>query len=669
MARISLAGFKDPVRRPRYIIWTGVAVLMLAAVMIVALGVTSSYWFCSEACHKVQDDTITAYDNSSHSKVSCMACHMPVNADPFTFILHKGEALGELILTVSNDFEIPLNGTSHLAMDGHLMGSKQCTQCHSSNRVITASEGIIIDHEVHEEAEVHCTVCHNRVAHNEDGIEFINIDPETDVLNVGHNDFMEMTACFRCHSLESDALAPGACRACHSPDFELKPDSHFEGDFYPGGHAELALAEFGHGEDAEGEEGHEEAAEDGEAHEGEGIDLHTLPSVDEVNYCSTCHVIDQFCMNCHGMEMPHPEEFKGGEDATHPSIAAEKFDKCELCHAPAETSFCDSCHHGDAVDWEYDAAIVWQTQHAASVSTNGVAGCLDKCHEVKFCSDCHTALNPVPSSHGAADWLRKPVDEVGAHAESARAEITACEVCHGSGGPNAAFCKSCHVEDMPHPEDFKSFHAKTGRDNPVVCANCHTFKELCSDCHHVGSVDGTPWTTIHAGVIAEDGAEGCFEKCHQKDYCVQCHTSTKVVPASHAGSWTFRPSLSTPAKHPEAYSSQPENCTYCHGEGGPASDFCMSCHKLEMPHPGEFQDVHGEQITSNTVTRAVCATCHSQAACSQCHHPSYTDTARPWVNVHPGTVRETGAAACFECHEETYCSYCHVREAQKYIGN
>ena len=82
MAKISLAGFKDPVRRPRYIIWTGVGVLILAAVMIVALGVTSTRWFCSEGCHKVQDDTIIAYSHSSHSEISCMACHMPVNTNP-----------------------------------------------------------------------------------------------------------------------------------------------------------------------------------------------------------------------------------------------------------------------------------------------------------------------------------------------------------------------------------------------------------------------------------------------------------------------------------------------------------------------------------------------------------------------------------------------------------
>ena len=70
---------------------------MIAAVMIPVLGVTSTRWFCAEGCHKVQDDTIIAYQHSSHSKISCMACHMPVNANPVIFLLHKAEALGELV--------------------------------------------------------------------------------------------------------------------------------------------------------------------------------------------------------------------------------------------------------------------------------------------------------------------------------------------------------------------------------------------------------------------------------------------------------------------------------------------------------------------------------------------------------------------------------------------
>ena len=86
----------------------------VVAVMILALGVTSSYWFCADVCHKVQDDTITAYNTSTHSEINCMACHMPANADPVTFLLHKVTALGELYLTVTGNYEIPLNHGSHL---------------------------------------------------------------------------------------------------------------------------------------------------------------------------------------------------------------------------------------------------------------------------------------------------------------------------------------------------------------------------------------------------------------------------------------------------------------------------------------------------------------------------------------------------------------------------
>ena len=81
------------------------------------LGVTSTRWFCSEGCHKVQDDTITAYEHSAHAEISCMACHMPVAANPVIFLIHKAEALGELAQTVTNSYELPLNAESEVALD------------------------------------------------------------------------------------------------------------------------------------------------------------------------------------------------------------------------------------------------------------------------------------------------------------------------------------------------------------------------------------------------------------------------------------------------------------------------------------------------------------------------------------------------------------------------
>jgi len=591
---------------------------------------------------------------------------MPVGADPITYVLHKMEALGEAYLTITDKFELPLNHGSHLALS-HYMPTGQCTQCHNmENRVVTPSDGIIIDHAIHDENEVACTWCHNRIAHPED-FELTLTDPATGEPNTKHDDFMGMTACFRCHGLEADAEAPGACSKCHPAGFELKPPNHFAAGFYPRGHADMALEEVGlAGDDDHGEEEIHETTEAEEVHE-EAVDTHdepglALPAVSEINYCSTCHLLDVFCMNCHGMEIPHPEDFKTEK---HPQVVAASYDKCVLCHNPEETFFCDDCHHGTKVAWDFDTAEPWTTQHAKNVSSGGVAICLEACHEVKFCSDCHTAMSPYPSSHKQADWLRRASFEARAvHAETAKSEITGCEVCHGEGGTESKFCKSCHVFEIPHPDEFRERHAKTGRDNAVACANCHTFPELCSNCHHAGASEKTPWANVHPQAIIDGGVEPCLA-CHEKAYCVDCHTTLSAVPVSHKpGDWTYR-ATEDGAKHPAAYDASADSCTYCHGDGGAAAKFCMSCHKVEMPHPSDFgtEDdggIHQAGFQDGSLKRATCDTCHQVTLCNGCHHTDATG-AKPWQYEHPDVVKADGADGCFDCHEPTSCAYCHVR--------
>ncbi len=403
MPRLSFAGFKDPVRRPRYIVWTFTLVLAMAAVMIVALGATSTYWFCAEACHKVQDDTITAYQHSSHKEIACMACHMPVNADPVTFILHKAEALGELYLTVTDNFELPLNGESHVALT---MPSEQCTQCHElSLREVTPSEGIVIDHDVHSEAGVTCAICHNRVAHRED-FALTLTDPKTDEPNKPHTDFMSMTACFRCHTqetavAESDGetqsaspdeqlTAPGACDKCHTPDFSLKPPSHSGEGFYPAGHAILATEEASRVAAAEREvkedavEGaaESEASERQHGEEGEGIGP-SLPKVESLNICETCHS-EEYCSDCHGLPMPHPEEFQ----EEHSELGQKNPEACVNCHGDADL-FCDECHHGGDPAYVYVVGRPWLSQHPEAVKITGANACFDDCHDPTYCAVCH----------------------------------------------------------------------------------------------------------------------------------------------------------------------------------------------------------------------------------------------------------------------------------------
>jgi hypothetical protein len=370
MAKISLAGFKDPVRRPRFIIWTGVIVLLLAAFVVIALGATSTRWFCADVCHKVQDDTIASYEASSHSEISCMACHEPVNANTVVFLLAKMKAVGELYTTVTNKYELPLNAGSALSLNADEMNSRQCIQCHSANRPVSPARGIIIDHEVHADKDVQCAVCHNRVAHNEAAAppKLLNVNGTP---NKAHPDFMKMDACFRCHDVDGKKQAPGACSVCHTSKFDLVPASHRASGWFPKGHAEAGT---------QSRKAVKEGDSEAKKLEGEGIAKNLA---EPVEHCSTCHGSGDFCNKCHGLEMPHPAGFKKG----HGKLGKADPKVCAHCHAPARnqagTEFCNSCHHP-----RNTPGTSWIKQHPQVVRSSDPGQCF-ACHNPTFCSNCH----------------------------------------------------------------------------------------------------------------------------------------------------------------------------------------------------------------------------------------------------------------------------------------
>ena len=701
MRKISLAGLKDPASRPRFIIWALVAVLLIAGVMIPVLGITSTRWFCSEGCHKVQDDTITAYQHSGHASISCMACHMPVSANPVIFLIHKAEALGELAQTVSNSYELPLNGESEVALE---MSEAQCTQCHSpETRKFTPSTGIKIDHKVHSEKAVACTLCHNRTAHIED-FELTLKNPKSGEESTKHANFMAMTACFRCHGLEDGSPAPGACEACHPKGFKLRPASHEATGTFVAKHAELAIEIDKEVKETMHEAGidvvdvkrkatFEEVSEKGaETHETVGELI--LP-VEAVNLCSTCHK-DAFCLACHGTPMPHSAEFIEPKDPKdpkgHPTVAKAMPDKCVMCHTKKKPNFCNECHHGEKVNYTFDPAQPWTRQHPKAVTKSGLKSCVGACHTAQFCVECHTKNKVFPGSHSQAGWthaIAPTVTKYGSVPASATAvhSVTAqktgteqCEICHGAGGVNAAFCKACHKLEMPHAKDFKQFHAKTGRQSPTVCLNCHTWPQLCSNCHHVGSSTSTPWIKVHGTSVTQSGAGGCVAKCHKQADCVSCHTARKVLPGSHKAGNFIKAGGAERGVHAVLYKKDSAVCTYCHaGAAGalPNSGFCKGCHNVDMPHPAGYglkdpsaapslnnAGGHAQAITSGQVARPSCTKCHEAASCNSCHHKGSIAEA-PWMRHHPNVVKATGADACFECHKETYCSNCHVNLAKR----
>jgi len=228
-----------------------------------------------------------------------------------------------------------------------------CEQCHGTNRPITTSAGITIDHAAHSSRGIACPICHNRTAHIED---FKLTLPG----NRKHPDWMSMEACYRCHNLNPKAKgfegfnAPGTCATCHPPTFSLKPNNHKVGADFQKAHPVLVKLK-------------------GKA------------------YCLMCHNEKTFCFKCHGVPMPHPPDFQKLHGALFKvgNVSQDVFRAkvCQHCHGTG-TGACNNCHHEYP---GYNPNVPWLVQHPLGAAALGPNACFN-CHDVQFCPVCHVNI-------------------------------------------------------------------------------------------------------------------------------------------------------------------------------------------------------------------------------------------------------------------------------------
>ncbi|MCL2680319.1 MAG: NapC/NirT family cytochrome c [Coriobacteriia bacterium] len=413
LIRAIVSAFKNKRTRARAIIWTGT--LLTCLMLIVALGVTitTTYWFCAAVCHYPQGDTVSSYDNSTHTGVACIACHKQPGANPIDFVAFKAGAMTSLPKTIMGTVNMPINENSWLAMDPSHLPSKYCTQCHRmENRETLTSPGIIMDHEAHTVLNITCAACHNRVGHNETLNDWRPQIPATGDNPEKHDDFMLMTACYRCHRFpEYDGQivntpypigtfpgATGECEICHTENFELIPENHNVPRFVEDIHGPWAIQIEADIEafiaqdnpkrpvynDLSGQEGKEARA------------LQGVPSVRAVNYCYTCHTL-KFCDDCHGgIRMPHPAGYNA---QPHLDDIAKYPESCAICHTVSAVNnteragggdTCSACHHRQQyTGWEFDPNVNWEwIQHAEATLATGGDACMN-CHDMKVCEVCH----------------------------------------------------------------------------------------------------------------------------------------------------------------------------------------------------------------------------------------------------------------------------------------
>jgi len=188
------------------------------------------------------------------------------------------------------------------------------------------------------------------------------------------------------------------------------------------------------------------------------------------------------CKDCHssaGVIANHGDFFV----KEHRLLAQKAGSNCADCH---QQSFCLDCHKGGGIEPDLKRSLstkgeyMTKTHRSDFISIHSIKAkdnsqsCY-RCHESKFCSDCHSKIRNKGSmrikSHrpaGTSQIFNWNSD----HAAEARRNLQSCESCH----PDADVCVQCHSSGKvnPHPRNWRVIMNKYKDDSKGrTCRKCH----------------------------------------------------------------------------------------------------------------------------------------------------------------------------------------------------
>lgn len=432
------------------------AFLGLAAATVGAMEYTSTTGFCN-SCH-IMNPSYGAWASSGHKGVHCYDCHMDDGA--INYLKAKVNGLKEVYLVVTNSVTTP--GTDEKAWD-------RCQKCHAKLLGPSSQQTDSFEHYKHISKGLDCKQCHGNLVHGKE-----------------NKDFKQL--CVDCH--KNKVATPTS----HStPEFKV---THGQAFLKNNNSCELCHSE------GQGKEMCQKCHGLAMPHPNQFVDKHVaeIKSANATSanantagteVCLKCHLAKpddlprkaQSCQACHGITLPHPQDFLSG----HGKAVQDQGDKtCLNCHKdqPAGQTrlakSCDSCH-GIKMPHPQN----FQSQHAADVKTNGSQTCLN-CHKndgkprkTKTCEQCHGLTMPHPAGYK------------GQHTSVVAAQGTqVCLNCHKKDGlaRKAITCQSCHGVPMPHAKGYMTQHSADAKAKGTVCLNCHSGAAglkapTCKSCH------------------------------------------------------------------------------------------------------------------------------------------------------------------------------------------
>jgi len=215
-----------------------------------------------------------------------------------------------------------LIGAGDDSADGAPVYQGRCLSCHGEVREGITGGPIAMRHSDVIEAGYACLQCHPQAGH--DGLE-------QEPLPVTRS---RMSTCLACHD---GVRASSECTTCH----DGRPSDTSASA--PGGSAEAGVT------------------------------------------CKGCHSeeTDRTCVDCHGLELPHPEGFM----REHARLSSRDPALCARCHEIASAVAGCSCHSETNVHGTYNE---WFPVHGAAARSSWPGGC--RCHADSFCLKCHDRI-------------------------------------------------------------------------------------------------------------------------------------------------------------------------------------------------------------------------------------------------------------------------------------
>jgi len=393
--------WKNPLNRWKLLFSLLLFVILMSGFTYGALALTSTPTFCS-ACHEMAPEHVT-YTVSAHSEIKCTQCHIPPGAK--NFVVHKMKSLKEVYYHFV--------GPPDPIVQTEAVLNESCLQCHSANRLVSATGDLIVNHEGHIQAEIPCITCHSGVVHAKIVERGLNTSDSLDYWTPENADKL----------IKSEYLRPnmGTCIDCHDKVNNGKEPWKDIAYSLPkeGGH--------GHGDGSSEEEGEATQVKE-KTGKTENIILQAIGKqkgdVELSMECQTCH-----------QEVSTPMHHEAADwDQNHGKFAIKELDKCMDCHQESKwikempKESIESLIAAKATPPLYKEDI---TVVKAEVRQN------------PFCSTCHAER---PPNHSVSeDWLTSHA--VKAESKEAKAE---CYVCHDkdkeveTNAPTDVYCQFCH---------------------------------------------------------------------------------------------------------------------------------------------------------------------------------------------------------------------------------